>query len=199
VFDSLDPWSVHTACVSIGTTPIGGSCVVDAQTHLDDCTGGAVCLSSGCQKLCHVALATECPSDEVCLAVAAYFTDRPGIGACHPTCDPLADTCPPSQACFFDTRVRKGVCATIEVDPYTGAIGGQGDPCQAANSCKRGTACLLLDDQSPTGNRCATYCDPSGADVCPAIDASLVCRSLDAIYPNTALPTGLGLCVPSAP
>jgi hypothetical protein len=65
VFDSLDPWSVHTACVSIGTTPIGGSCVVDAQTHLDDCTGGAVCLSSGCQKLCHVALATECPSDEV--------------------------------------------------------------------------------------------------------------------------------------
>jgi hypothetical protein len=196
VYESLDPWTVHTACVAVGTHPIGAGCAVDATTRIDDCVGGAVCLSNGCQALCHVAADAECASNEACMAVAGYFADRPGIGACHRICDPLAQNCSAGEGCFYDTRRRIGVCATIQNDPSTGTIGGQGDPCQAANSCERGTACLFLDPQSPTGNRCATYCDPSSTNPCAPLGGSLTCKSLDALYPNAGLPVTLGLCVP---
>jgi hypothetical protein len=196
LFQSLSPWTVRTACIAVGSQPVGGACAVDTQTHIDNCAGGAACLSTGCQKLCHVAADGECTSATVCLAVSGYFDDRPGIGACQPRCDPLTQDCAAAQGCFYDTHALTGVCATIESDPFTGVIGGQGDPCQAANSCERGTACLLLDPKSPTGNRCATYCDPSGASDCASVGSTLVCRSLDALYPRAGMPTTLGLCVP---
>lgn len=197
LFESLNPWTVRTACIDVGTQSIGASCAVTTQTGADNCGSGAVCLSSGCQKLCHVGNPqSECSSTTVCLAVSGYFADRPGIGACQPTCDPLAQNCSAGQGCFYDTHALIGVCATIQKDPYSGAIGRQGDPCQAANSCERGTACLLLDAKSPTGNRCATYCDPSAADTCSAVGSGLTCRSLDALYPRAGMPTTLGVCSP---
>lgn len=95
-------------------------------------------------------------------------------------CDPIAQGCPPAEACYFDELSAGFLCM------QEGSIDWEGT-CTAANDCAKGMTCL----DTPWGAReCRTLCDPNAFDADSACGGQCTSMS-DWSYP----PHDVGVCI----
>lgn len=148
-----DPAGVGETCHLLG----------DPWTGLDDCEEGSMCwdvdprtLEGECYPFCIGSV------DDVACADSDRFCDLSGDGTpylCSPTCDPLAQDCPPGLGCYPETAWW--VCAP----DGSGATGAYGDPCDLVNGCDPGLVCLSAAVQPPglpcegASGCCTELCD----------------------------------------
>ena len=146
------PWATNgtassARCVPLPSVPVlpGGNCEVDLL--VDDCAAGSACDEEHtCVPFCLDA--SHCGAGQHCSRGPIDF------GLCIDLCDPLGDTCPSDEACYF---VGDGfVCA----GDASGEGGAYGDPCEFANACAAGLLC------SPACACCVAPCDTQAAS-CP--------------------------------
>jgi hypothetical protein len=143
--ESFADGTSRTTCGPAGTLPEGTACTVPA-VGFDDCVAGTTCINSTCRATCEIGTPT-------CTCFGGAFDDVPEAGACFPSCDPLAQDCAGTQACYFTPS--GAVCAGA-------GTGVQGDACMFLNSCVEGSICS--PGAGPGGGAgCAFICSLSGS------------------------------------
>ncbi len=83
---------------------------------------------------------------------------------CLPSCDPLLQDCPGDDLCL---GVGDGFICALDA---SGEMGAYGDPCEFANACDPGLACLSPEyiEGCQAGGCCTPFCDTSEMpDTCP--------------------------------
>lgn len=132
-----------SACVPMGSVPVGGTCMPGNPlvTGYDECVAGSVCIGTECKPTCALSDPNSCGTSAVCTSYQGLFAndpDAPATGACVPTCDPLAMLpCPtPGQGCYLLTSSTTtiAVCAGAGTVMHGQAITGTA----YANSCVPG-------------------------------------------------------------
>ena len=91
------------------------------------------------------------------------------IIVCLDTCDPLAQSCPENQICFFD-----GVDTFICDFDASGDEGQYGDPCAFINVCDYGLFCATQEsvpDCASTDGCCSPFCNTMEPNTCPGAPA----------------------------
>ncbi len=160
-----------TKCTDVAdnAAKIGDDCVAEGggTSGVDNCALGSMCWfldadnKGSCVELCQgTPDAPTCSGDKVC--------DESNDGViivCLDTCDPLAQSCPEGQICFWD-----GVDTFICDFDASGEMGKYGDPCAFINVCDYGLFCA--SQQSVPGCQaaegcCSPYCNISEPNTCP--------------------------------
>ncbi|HUS68954.1 MAG TPA: hypothetical protein VMZ28_30670 [Kofleriaceae bacterium] len=112
-------------CIEKGSTDIGEAC---SETNApdststppvigtDDCKAGGVCINSVCTEVCQGQ--DTCGAENACVGYGDLFTDFEDVGACSPTCDPLAQDCGEGKGCYVDPFPGHGY-ATCEAELFT--------------------------------------------------------------------------------
>lgn len=153
-------------CAPAGTAPYGEACSAD-----DPCAAG-ICLALNdaaalCYRFCAApeegsaeaeAGETGCPDAAACLALdnAQYrICEIPGVYATCDLLDPVQ--CPADQGCYRIASEVEPVCL-----PSGSAL--VGDPCDTANGCVAGLACV--------DTLCRPLCDITAATPCADEGAS---------------------------
>ena len=131
-------WSgTHCSAVDPNPKAVGEPCTVQKRgITLDDCDEGAVCWNGVCVAQCTGTADTPiCPPGDACAG-----TSVPELQICLHGCDPLLQDCAVmGEACYPSNGTF--VCA-IDVSDGSGA---QGDPCNFANACEAGLACVSFN------------------------------------------------------
>jgi hypothetical protein len=175
--DGGNAWNA-TKCVPVdpkGGEP-GDPCIVygSAVSGVDSCVLSAMCWDvdpATNEGIC-IPFCGGSPANPVC--------DDPGwrcsishdgtLILCLPFCDPLEQDCPDGAACYgFDTSF---VCLS------EGQAGAYGDPCEFANACDPGLACVDASDVPGCTDVgcCSPYCDLSDQTMpCPGAGAGQEC------------------------
>lgn len=164
-------------CVPSGSVPKGGECsesaagTRDGATY-DDCEAGLVCVASRCQDICDFdgGAGSTCASGDACVRVDGLFADgfeRPSVGVCSATCDPLTQTrivggapttCGVNQGCYLVAgRVDTvAICARAGTpthnQPITGSV--------FSNSCAPGHTARRTQPGASTWE-CTAFCKPA--------------------------------------
>ncbi len=135
------------ACVEDGTAEEGEPCQLSGASgdmRIDTCKKGLFCtdraLEDGgtafqCARFCHDT--ATCPSERECNEVLRLegTVELPLIcGEPSPRCDLLTEDCDSPLSCY-PTPEGEPLCAS------TGSL-GEGQPCEFANQCARGSACV---------------------------------------------------------
>ncbi|HEY0136544.1 MAG TPA: ribulose phosphate epimerase, partial [Nannocystis sp.] len=174
--DGGGSWNA-TKCTPLDASPgqPGDECQAegDGTSGVDNCALGTMCWfldaenKGTCIEMCTgSADAPMCPGGKTC--------DESNDGViiiCLDTCDPLAQTCPDGQICFFD-----GVDAFICDFDASGEQGKYGDPCEYINVCDYGLFCADVTlvpgcaETMATGC-CSPYCNVNDPNTCPGKDA----------------------------
>ncbi len=161
--DGGGAWN-STRCSPIAEEPgePGDPCVVEGSnvSGIDSCDLGAMCWyvdpktnEGRCSALC-----TGDESNPRCddPSASCTFGADGVLYLCLPTCDPVAQDCPPEHACYSVSQVFTCVPDGPE------EAGAAGDPCQFINGCEEGTGCVS-SDLVPGCERsvgcCTAYCD----------------------------------------
>ena len=168
--DGGGSWNA-TKCTSVDANPgqPGDECVAEGGgvSGIDNCAVGTMCWfldaenKGTCVEMCTGSPnAPMCPGDKIC--------DESNDGViivCLDTCDPLAQSCPENQICFFD-----GVDTFICDFDASGEEGQYGDPCAYINVCDYGLFCanqMAVPGCESTDGCCSTYCNLMEPNTCP--------------------------------
>ncbi len=175
--DGGGSWNA-TKCtpVDANAKTAGDECVADGGTNgIDNCEKGLICWFLNpenvgtCIEMCTGSPDNQnCPNGKIC-----DESNEGVIIICLETCDPLAQSCPEDQICFFD-----GVSEFICDFDASGEEGQYGDPCAFINVCDYGLFCA--SQQSVPGCEsadgcCSTYCDITLENTCPGKDMMQEC------------------------
>ena len=148
----------------------GEPCKVEGSgvSGIDDCELWAMCWNPDPDTLIGicVGLCDGSPGAPTCSEpkTLCNVSGEGVVNLCFPTCNPLAVDCPEGQVCVYSSFFT---C----VDGTPGAVGA---PCEFANACDPGLACISPQFVSgcDAGGCCSPFCSLS-APVCP--DASDAC------------------------
>ena len=168
--DGGGSWNA-TKCSPLDANPgqIGDECVAEGGgvSGVDNCDIGTMCWfldadnKGTCVEMCQgTPDAPTCSGDKVC--------DESNDGViivCLDTCDPLAQSCPEGQICFFD-----GVDTFICDFDASGDMGKYGDPCAYINVCDYGLFCASQENvpDCPSADGCCSpYCNIMEPNTCP--------------------------------
>lgn len=168
--DGGSSWNA-TKCSDIDAQPgqIGDECQAEGSgvSGDDNCDIGTMCWfldaenKGTCVELCQgSADAPTCSGDKIC-----DESNEGVIIVCLDTCDPLAQSCPENQICFFD-----GVDTFICDFDASGEMGKYGDPCAYINVCDYGLFCAnpeTVPDCPPDNGCCSPYCNIMEPNTCP--------------------------------
>ncbi len=194
-----------TKCVPVVEDPAGLNepCHVEGSplSGIDDCGFGDLCwdvdpetLQGHCVPFC-----TGDENNPHC-DEPGWFCDlsESGDGLCAFRCDPIAQDCPPGQACY-------PVQDDWDCGPDASGEGGAyGDPCEFINVCDPGLACLDTDVMPPglpcegASGCCSEVCDlsdPAGDMQCAGVAEGQICQPW---YDGGGAPPGhenVGACV----
>ncbi len=83
---------------------------------------------------------------------------------CTASCDPLAQTCGPNEACDY-------LPGGFACRPYLGPGGANGDPCSSggmSTQCAAGLTCVSETTGASFQTVCRPYCDITTPDSCPS-------------------------------
>ncbi len=172
--DGGSSWNA-TKCSPLNANPgqIGDECLAEGGgvSGVDNCDIGTMCWfldaenKGTCVEMCQgSADAPTCSGDKVC--------DESNDGViivCLDTCDPLAQSCPENQICFFD-----GVDTFICDFDASGDEGQYGDPCAFINVCDYGLFCATQEsvpDCASTDGCCSPFCNTMEPNTCPGAPA----------------------------
>lgn len=176
IIDQIFPFVAgHTGCV-----PLVGSKALhdDCNSDTEDCAAGYHCTGE-CDKVCRST--NDCPARHICAPTNA-FEDRPGVGLCFETCDPVKpfDCTEPGEACYWFGSV--GTC--FNEGPYVGECTSVG-----SFECARGTECVPINE---TTLECRRFCDP---DVVTSCSSPQICRSFAQLF-GAGYAETFGVCMP---
>lgn len=160
-----------TKCSPIDANPgqEGDSCTVDggATSGIDSCDKHLLCwyvddMNVGtCINMCTGSEdAPSCPGGQSC-----DVSNEGSLILCLATCDPLVQSCPDGQICFFD-----GLDQFICDFDASGEEGQYGDACAFINVCDYGLFCAApetVPDCVSGDGCCSPYCDISAPNTCP--------------------------------
>lgn len=166
-----DTWN-STTCSDVNAAPgqKGDVCTVEGSSTsgIDTCDKHLLCwyiddMNTGtCISMCEGSEeAPTCPDGEKC-----DVSNNGSLILCLLTCDPLVQSCPDGQICFFD-GVQDFIC---DFDA-SGEEGQYGDACAYINVCDYGLFCA--DQASVPGcangdGCCSPYCNLSDMEnTCP--------------------------------
>ncbi len=131
--------------------PTGAAAQGEACGVPNDCAAGLTCLGARCTPVCTPD--TSAAAHGACDRCVHGWLDVGGLGAClPPPCLDGPAACGADEAC---TWMGGFVCARRGVVP-------QGAPCEAADACAPGLACLSLGG----GYRCRALCGAGGLPPC---------------------------------
>ena len=167
--DGGSSWNA-TKCTPLDANPgqPGDECVAEGGgvSGIDNCAVGTMCWfldaenKGTCVEMCTgSADSPMCSGDKVC--------DESNDGViivCLDTCDPLAQTCPEGQICFFD-----GVDTFICDFDASGEEGQYGDPCAYINVCDYGLFCanqMAVPGCESADGCCSSYCNLTEPNTC---------------------------------
>ena len=167
--DGGNSWNA-TKCTAVDANPglPGDPCVADGSgtSGIDNCGVGAICWflddsnAGTCVPMCTgSAEAPKCENGQVC-----DESNEGVIILCLDTCDPLQQSCPDGQICFFD-----GIDTFICDFDASGDGGQYGDPCAFINVCDYGLFCAnqgaVPGCPNPDGC-CSSYCSLKEPNTC---------------------------------
>jgi hypothetical protein len=154
---AADPDQPGEACTVEGNGVSGiDSCDIASMCwHVDPETGEGVCLAfcTGSENN------PVCTDPETSCSIGAEGT----LILCFPTCDPLAQDCPPGFGCW-------GIDDDFVCAPDAGGdTGAYGDPCEFLNVCDPGLACVNPDvvPGCASAGCCSPFCNVAAAENCP--------------------------------
>lgn len=216
VVEQTDPIVGHIDCQPDGNVGLGGVCLRDAETGVDDCEGGLLCTDGVCNELC-TAAPDSCPTDQTCIHQVGIFSDS-NLGMCEPPCDLFAQDCADEETCYLLLE-RDGyptVCfeTVPEPEPESGGCGDGAAPatqdqcCSFVNTCEPGYGCVQppRPDQL-TGHECAYFCDPTGTTGGPTDCTApgpgpapdFECIPVNKFFSDVeGLPDSVGFCITTA-
>ncbi len=160
-----------TKCTDVAdnAAKVGDDCVAEGggTSGVDNCELGSMCWfldadnKGSCVELCKgTPMAPTCSGDKIC-----DESNEGVIIVCLETCDPLAQSCPEGQICFFD-----GVDTFICDFDASGDMGKYGDPCAYINVCDYGLFCAnpeTVPGCPPDNGCCSPYCNINEPNTCP--------------------------------
>ena len=176
--DGGGSWNA-TKCSPVNPNPgkKGDPCMVEgsAVSGIDTCDKGLLCwyfddMNNGtCIDMC-----VGSPENPMCSDGEVCDESNDGVLIlCLKTCDPLIQSCPTGQICFFD-----GVDNFICDFDASGDMGMYGDPCAYINVCDYGLFCANQEAvpgcDNPDGC-CSTYCDVTQPNTCPGMAMGQEC------------------------
>ncbi len=167
--DGGSSWNA-TKCSPLNASPkqIGDECTAEGSgvSGLDDCDIGSMCwfLDAENKGTC-VEMCTGTPDAQMCSGDKVCDESNEGvIIVCLDTCDPLAQSCPDEQICFFD-----GVDTFICDFDASGEEGQYGDPCAFINVCDYGLFCAnqaAVPDCASADGCCSEFCNVMEPNTC---------------------------------
>lgn len=175
--DGGSSWNA-TKCSEIDANPglEGDPCTVEgsAVAGQDSCGAGLLCWyfdqdnNGTCIDMC-----TGSPDAPVCDGgQTCDITNNGVLILCLDTCDPLIQSCPDGQICFFG--LNDFIC---DFDA-SGDMGMYGDPCAYINVCDYGLFCATPESVPGCDNGdgcCSPYCDLTEPNNCPGKDGGQEC------------------------
>lgn len=176
--DGGNSWNA-TKCSPVDANPgmEGDPCTVEgsAVSGIDSCDVGLLCWyfdadnNGTCIDMCKGSAENpSCDDGQVC-----DVSNDGVLILCLFTCDPLIQSCPDGQICFFD-----GVDNFICDFDASGDMGMYGDPCAYINVCDYGLFCANQEAvpgcDNPDGC-CSPYCDVTLPNTCPGADQGQEC------------------------
>jgi hypothetical protein len=185
-----------TKCVDVtGDGAPGEPCttVGGGVSGIDDCAVGVMCWDvdaegkGTCIKLCSGSPdAPVCPQNSQC----AFASDGV-LNLCLPNCDPLVQDCPNDKLCI---AANNDFTCVLDA---SGEMGAVNDPCEFANACDKGLACLNTAAASAACQQasqgcCQPFCKFPGSP-CPNPDQ----QCLQWFPPRQEVPPGhenIGFC-----
>jgi hypothetical protein len=191
--DGGGSWNA-TKCTPLDANPKqpGDECIADGGgvSGVDNCDIGTMCWFLNeenvgtCIEMCTGSQDNQmCPDGKVC--------DESNDGViivCLETCDPLAQSCPADQICFFD-----GVSEFICDFDASGDMGAYGDPCAFINVCDYGLFCatqMAVPGCPSADGCCSPFCDVTLENTCPGADMMQECIPW---YESQGLPVPPGM------
>ena len=196
--DGGNNWNA-TRCVPIDPDPdaVGEPCTVeeDGVSGIDSCDGTSMCFDVDQDTLegtCFAFCGGD-ESDPTC-PNACDFCTISGDGVltiCLPTCEPLAQECPPGDGCYFVESSQTAFICTPDVSEENGA---PGDACEFLNQCDPGSMCLgadFLASCESTGC-CSPFCtvgDPTACEALPGTECLPLFEETPACTPQD-----IGVC-----
>lgn len=171
-----DTWDT-AVCTEVGANPgaVGDPCTADGQTGVDTCDVGNLCwYFDGMGNGSCIAMCTGSAMNPTCEAgLVCDITNNGQLILCLQVCDPLAQSCPDGQICFFSDTASNFIC---DFDA-SGDMGMYGDPCEYINVCDYGLFCT--DAKNVPGcvssGCCSPYCDVTLPNDCPDQAKGQVC------------------------
>ena len=163
--DGGNSWN-DTLCVPVGPDKPGEPCTLDGiiTSGRDSCELGSMCwhvdpeLHGTCVSLCEGSWdAPLCAEGMSCM-----IANDGALNLCHSGCDPLLQDCEQGWTCVAGQD--GGMCIL-----GANLLGGEGDPCEHANACKAGLACVDgAEIPACEGSMCCSpYCDHTLPNTCP--------------------------------
>lgn len=176
--DGGGSWNA-TKCSPVNADPgkEGDPCTVEgsAVAGIDSCDVGLLCWyfnennEGSCIDMCSgTPEAPSCDDGQIC-----DVSNDGVLILCLETCDPLVQSCPMGQICFFD-----GTDQFICDFDASGDMGVYGDPCAYVNVCDYGLWCAspeLVPGCDNADGCCSTYCNIQEPNSCPGMDGGQEC------------------------
>lgn len=168
-----------TKCSPVDANPgkEGDPCTVEgsAVSGVDSCDVGLLCWyfdennNGSCIDMCKgTPDAPSCDMGQTC-----DVSNDGVLILCLETCDPLVQSCPAGQICFWD-----GLDQFICDFDASGDMGAYGDPCAYINVCDYGLYCATPESVPGCDNAdgcCSSYCNLQEPNTCPGADGGQEC------------------------
>ncbi|MBK9758117.1 MAG: ribulose phosphate epimerase [Nannocystis sp.] len=170
-------WNATKCVKETGKKIAGDVCTTEGGgvSGMDDCAKGHMCwnVNDKNEGIC-VALCTGTPMAPKCEAGFKCAIANEGVlNLCLPSCDPLLQDCDGADLCIAN---QDHFLCVLDA---SGDGGKQNDPCEFANSCDKGLACLPTPVASSACMQdsqgcCSQFCDVSKMEACPNPDQKCV-------------------------
>jgi hypothetical protein len=170
-------WNAIKCVKETGKKIAGDVCMTEGggASGKDDCAKGNMCwnVNDKNEGIC-VALCTGTEMAPKCDPGFACAIANDGVlNLCLPTCDPLLQDCDGADLCIAN---QDHFLCVLDA---SGDGGKQNDPCEFANSCDKGLACLPTPVASSACMQdsqgcCSQFCDVSKMEACPNPDQKCV-------------------------
>lgn len=175
--DGGSSWNA-TKCSPVDANPglEGDTCTVEgsAVAGIDSCDVGLLCwyFDENNMGTC-IDMCKGTPDMPTCdMGQTCDISNDGVLILCLDTCDPLAQTCPDGQICFF------GISDFICDYDASGDMGMYGDPCAYINVCDYGLYCAPPESVPGCDNGdgcCSSYCNITEPNTCPGMDGGQEC------------------------
>ncbi len=159
---SGNTWDANKCVEITGEDGPGDECTyAGVADGSDSCGAGLMCWSVDEEAGTCIELCKGTAEDPICSPGASCSISNQGsVVLCSPGCDPLLQTCPSGEACYWNGD--SFMCAPTTADIPLGK------PCEYLNHCATGLMCFEAAVLPDCGGAmcCAKYCDLNDP-VCP--------------------------------